>query len=219
MHRGVGIAAVQIFLHAEHAAGVFRSRAIYQTEHFIHGQHQITGDLAHKALVRAGVQLVVQDIQAVGDELFVESGQHAAAEHAVLCAFGAGDILHRKGETASVRAAAQQVIAGNAVIISHAHHKFKPAFADAFFVVRQQRLGNAQIFGGLLLRHALFFAQKRDDPAEIRYHYRIPLTQLRTVNYSTAKTFCKYKNFRKNPTARPGPTGFAISSAQRRPCA
>ena len=25
-----------------------------------------------------------------------------------------------------------------------------------FFVVRQQRLGNAQIFGGLLLRHALF---------------------------------------------------------------
>ena len=79
--------------------------------------------------------------------------------------------------------------------------------------------GFTDISGGLLLRHALFFAQKRDDPAEIRYHYRIPLTQLRTVNYSTAKTFCKYKNFRKNPTARPGPTGFAISSAQRRPCA
>ena len=46
------------------------------------------------------------------------------------------------------------------------------------------------------MRHVLFFAQKRDDPAEIRYHYRIPLTQVRTVNYSTAKTTARIVEMR-----------------------
>ena len=87
-------------------------------------------------------------------------------EHAVLGSLRIGDLLHRKSQTAAVRAAAQQIITRDTVKVRHTHHKVQPAFADAFFVVRQKRLRDTQLLGGLFLRNSFFFAQKRDDAAK-----------------------------------------------------
>ena len=49
--------------------------------------------------------------------------------------------------------------------IRYAKHEVEPAFANAFFVVRKQRLRHAEICGGLFLAYSLFFS----DPG---YHAR-----------------------------------------------
>ena len=67
-------------------------------------------------------------------------------------------VFCREHHAVALCTAAQKIIAGNIIIVCHAHHKVQAAFADAFFVVGQQRLRDAKILGGLLLGDAAFLA-------------------------------------------------------------
>ena len=75
-------------------------------------------------------------------------------------------VFCREHHAVALCTAAQKIIAGNIIIVCHAHHKVQAAFADAFFVVGQQRLRDAKILGGLLLGDAAFLAQQLDDTVE-----------------------------------------------------
>ena len=139
---------------------------VQQAEHFGYGHHQVGAHLGGKGLAVALADLGVQHVQAVGDQLFVHGGQHAAVVDVVLHLVGVGQVLGREHHTVALGAAAQQIVAGNIIIVGHAHHKVQPALADAFFVVGQQGLRNTQIFRRLLLGDAALLAQQFDDTIE-----------------------------------------------------
>lgn len=82
-------------------------------------------------------------------------GQHTAAVDAAAGA-GAGfrQVGHADGLAAAVGTAAQQVIAADAVIISYLYHKCQAALPDAFLVMGQLRLADAQVRRRLLLGDA-----------------------------------------------------------------
>ena len=135
-------------------------------EHLGHRHHQVGAHLGGQGLAVALADLGVQHVQAVGDQLFVHGGQHAAVVDVILHLIRVRDIFGRKHHAVALGTAAQQVIAGNIIIIGHPHHEVQAALADAFFIVGQQRLRDAQVFGGLLLGDAALFAQQLDDTVE-----------------------------------------------------
>ena len=81
----------------------------------------------------------------------------------VLHLVGVGDVVGRQDGAGPVGAAAQQVVAGDAVIVGHPDDKVQAALPDALFVVGQQCLGDVQVLGGLLLGDAALGAQELDD--------------------------------------------------------
>ena len=111
VYKRQGISAPPAVAHTEQAAGIFGIGGIEQAEHLINRHAQIAAHLADQIAVLAGAQLVVQDVQAVGDQLFVHGGQGAAAIDAVPRRIRVGNILHPQGQAVAVRAAAQQIIA------------------------------------------------------------------------------------------------------------
>ena len=143
-----------------------RFRRVEQAEHLGHGHHQVAADLGGQSLAVALADLGVQHVQAVGDQLFVHGGQHAAVVDVVLHLVRVRKVFCREHHAVALCTAAQKIIAGNIIIVCHAHHKVQAAFADAFFVVGQQRLRDAKILGGLLLGDAAFLAQQLDDTVE-----------------------------------------------------
>src|SRR5699024_2343886 len=76
----------------------------------------------------------------------------------------------RDGLAAAFRAAAEQIIAGNAVIIRNLYDKFQPAFTDAFFIMGKLRLADPQVSRRLLLGNAPLLAQQGDDAVEFHRH-------------------------------------------------
>ena len=79
---------------------------------------------------------------------------------------GLRNVLHGEGLAAALGTAAQQIVAGDAVVIGHLHHKLQPALADALFIMGQKGLGDPQILGGLFLGDAPLLAKQSDDPIE-----------------------------------------------------
>ena len=73
-HGGVGAAVPAGGADAEHAADIFGRCLVQQTEHLVHGQHQVAADTDNKLLVPALLQFVVEDVEGVLDELFVHRG-------------------------------------------------------------------------------------------------------------------------------------------------
>ena len=140
---------------------------VEQPEHLGNRHHQVSAHLRGQRLAVALADLGIQHVQAVGDEFFVHGGQNAAVVDVVLHLFGVGQILGREHHAVALGAAAQQVVAGNIIIICHPHHKVQAALADAFFVVGQQRLRDPQILCRLLLGNAALLAQQLDDTIEL----------------------------------------------------
>ena len=178
-------------------------------EHLVHRQHQVAADGRDQLLVPAFLQFIIEDLQRVLDQLFVHRRQHAApVDAAAGTAARAGQVLHADGLAAALGAAAQQVVAADAVIIRHLDHKGQAALPDAFFVMGKLRLADAQLLRGLFLRDAPFFTQQRKNAAELVGHIhplprRVPparragppgpasLLFLRVVYYIRQKTLCK----------------------------
>ena len=111
--------------------------------------------------------LGVQHVQAVGDQLFVHGGQHAAVVDVVLHLVRVRKVFCREHHAVALCTAAQKIIAGNIIIVCHAHHKVQAAFADAFLVVGEQGLRDTQILRSLFLGDAALLAQKFDDTIEL----------------------------------------------------
>ena len=84
----------------------------------------------------------------------------------VLHLVGVGDVVGRQDRAGAVGAAAQQIVAGDAVVIGDPDDEVQAALPDALFVVGQQRLGDVQVLGGLLLGDAALGAQELDDTVE-----------------------------------------------------
>ena len=140
---------------------------IEQTEHLGHGGHQVGAHLGGQGLAVALAYLGVEHVQAVGDELFVHRGQDAAVVDVVLHLVGVGDVLCREHHAVALCRTAQQIVAGDVVIVCHPYHKIQAALPDAFFVVRKQGLRNAQILCRLFLGDAALLAQQFDDTIEL----------------------------------------------------
>ena len=139
---------------------------VQQAEHLCHGHHQVGAHFGGQGLAVALADLGIQHVQAVGDQLFVHGGQHAAVVDVVLHLVGVGQVLGREHHAVALCRTAQQIVAGNIIIVGHAHHKVQPALADAFFVVGKQGLRNAQILCRLFLGDAALLAQQFDDTIE-----------------------------------------------------
>ena len=60
------------------------------------------------------------------------------------------------------------------IVIAHFDDKAQTRFADAVFIVAQQRLGNPQRGGHLSLADALFLAQHGQCAGKIRCHNTPP---------------------------------------------
>ena len=111
--------------------------------------------------------LGVEHVQTVGDELFVHRGQDAAVVDVVLHLVGVGDVLCREHHAVALCRTAQQIVAGNIIIVGHAYHKVQPALADAFFVMGKLSLADAKVLRRLLLGDAALLAQQFDDTIEL----------------------------------------------------
>ena len=78
----------------------------------------------------------------------------------VLHLVGVGDVLCREHHAVALCRTAQQIVAGDIVIVCHPYHKIQAALPDAFFVVGKQGLRNAQILCRLFLGDAALLAQQ-----------------------------------------------------------
>ena len=71
------------------------------------------------------------------------------------------------------------------VIVAGLFHKGKARLADAVFVMGQQRLRNAELFGSLALGDALFLPQQGKGAGKVSIHgYNLVIQN--TVCYSIA---------------------------------
>ena len=146
-----------------------------QAEHLVHRHHQVVGDLPDQVLAPRLAQLVKEDVQGVGDELFVQDGEDAALEGVLLPGgVGLGDLVDGKGGPGAVRAAAQHIVAGDAVVVGGPDQKIQPAFPDALFVVGEEGLGHPQAGGCGLLAHPLFLSEKGQYPGKLRIDHTAP---------------------------------------------
>ena len=140
---------------------------VEQAEHLGHGGHQVGADLGGQRFAVALADLGVEHVQAVGDELLVHGGKDAAMVDVVLHLVGVGDVLCREHHAVALCRAAQQVVAGDIIIIGDPYHKVQAALPDAFFIVGKQGLRNAQILCRLFLGDAALLAQQFDDTIEL----------------------------------------------------
>ena len=107
-------------------------------------------------------QQVKENAQRVDQQLFVQGGHDAAVQHIVLFSgsvveFVGGD----NGGAVLGQRAPQKKVGRDVVVITGAGHKGKTRFPDAVFIMRQQRLADAQILGCRPLGNALFLAEER----------------------------------------------------------
>ena len=85
----------------------------------------------------------------------------------VLHHVGVGEVLCREHQAIELCRAAQQLLAGDIIIIGDPYHKVQAALPDAFFIVGTQGLRNAQILCRLFLGDAALLAQQLDDTIEL----------------------------------------------------
>ena len=69
------------------------------------------------------------------------------------------DLIHGDHGAGFIGCPSKQIVAGNPIEIRRPNDKIQPAFPNAFFVMREQRLGNKKGSGGLLLADAPLFSQ------------------------------------------------------------
>ena len=169
-----------ILRYREHSPGILGVGAVNMAEHHIGDLNQSVGHLGGELLIVALLQHIEQNVQGVDDQLLVQHRQYTGGGHPIIPYVGivVGDLLYGDHSAGFIRGTAQQIIAGNAVIIGGSHHEIQSALTDALFVVGQERLGNMQVRSGLFLADAALFTQQNHHTGECGIHGRYLLSKL-----------------------------------------
>ena len=80
---------------------------------------------------------IKQDVERIGDELFIEGGENPRAAVDVFFprAVRLRDSLHRKGRAVPIGGTPEQIIAGDGIIVGDPDYEIQPALPDPLFIV------------------------------------------------------------------------------------
>lgn len=170
-HVSACLGHTELTVQGEHLLGVFRPGGVEHAEHLVDPVGKVGGHMA-------GDPFAIDFFQ---DSKYNMKGmdQNSKLIFRGRIVFGFLGCLRpnkglarRRGGTVSMGRAAQQVVAGDLVVVGSPHKEVQTALSNAFFIVREQRLGNTQIRSRFLLTKSTLFPQKRQDPWKIGIRHK-----------------------------------------------
>src|SRR5699024_8105240 len=131
--------------YGKEAVRVLCSRAAQVAEENVHRGGQVVGGGPDGVFVVQLTQQVKEHTHRVDHQLLGQRGHHRALEHVVRLGGGIEKRVRvQNGGAVPAQGAAQQKVRRYIVKIAGPHHKGQTRLPHAVFIVRQQRLGNAQ---------------------------------------------------------------------------
>ena len=119
-------------------------------------------------------QQVEQGAHRVHQQLFGQQSQHAPPHGVVLLVAQIIKLVRGDGGALAAEGAAQQKVGGHPVIVAGLYHKGQTRLPDAVFIVRQQRLGDAQHPRGGALTDPLLLSQQGQGAGKFFVHKQSP---------------------------------------------
>ena len=168
---GAGLGNTELAVQRKDLLGIFSPGGVEHAEHFVNPVGKVGGHVLGNPFAidffqdsKYNMKRVYQDL-----EMVIRRGGSFGFQRN--CPFAGGG-FPTDGGAVAVGRTAQQVVAGNLIVVGGPHQKVQAAFSNAFFIVGEQRLGNAQIGRRLLLTKASFFSQEGQDPWEIAVRHK-----------------------------------------------
>ena len=170
-------------------AFIFAGAAVKGAEHLVESCAEILTGGGNSLAAAHLAQHIEKEAGRVDHQLFLQRGQNAAFQRALLRT-GIIQLLGVDHGAVAVESAPQQIVGRHVVIAADLYHKREARLADTVFIMAQQRLADAQLRGGLALRNPFFLPQQAQCAGKISCHISHPNSFffIQEVNYTTFYT-------------------------------